>query len=161
MQRSMDFLPSLCRFFFNFMLQCQNRVMKTEILKAKILDLLIKGRLTSKWREEHKDIESADLLLEKIRSEKEKKLNDELVAKGKKPQKKLPIGYKFIILYGERSCPVKGRLFLRDFLFRKSYLTVRAVNALELLKEALIARTTILWRYNLCYAHAPIGAVVL
>lgn len=58
--------------------------MKTELLKAKILDLLIKGELTAKWREDHKNIETADVLLEKIRSEKEKLLNDELLAKGKK-----------------------------------------------------------------------------
>ena len=63
--------------------------MKTELLKAKILDLLIKGELTAKWRECHKDIESAEILLEKIRSEKEKLLNDELIAKGKKPTAKV------------------------------------------------------------------------
>lgn len=63
--------------------------MKTELLKAKILDLLIKGELTAKWREDHKDVETADILLEKIRSEKENKLNDELVAKGKKPTAKV------------------------------------------------------------------------
>ncbi len=65
--------------------------MKTELLKAKILDLLIKGELTAKWREDHKDIESADVLLEKIRSEKEKLLNDELIAKGKKPTAKVEL----------------------------------------------------------------------
>ena len=65
--------------------------MKTELLKAKILDLLIKGELTLKWREVHKDIESADVLLEKIRSEKEKKVNDELIAKGKKPNAKVEL----------------------------------------------------------------------
>ncbi len=65
--------------------------MNTEVLKAKILDLLIKGELTAKWRENHPDTENAEVLLEKIRSEKEKKLNDELVAKGKKPTAKVEI----------------------------------------------------------------------
>lgn len=65
--------------------------MNTEILKSKILDLLIKGELTAKWREDHKNTERAEVLLEKIRSEKEKKLNDELVAKGKKPNAKVEI----------------------------------------------------------------------
>ena len=65
--------------------------MDTELLKSKILDLLIKGDLTATWREEHKDIESADVLLEKIRSEKEKKLNNELIAKGKKPTARVEI----------------------------------------------------------------------
>ena len=65
--------------------------MKTGILKAKILDLLIKGELTEKWRKDHKDIESAEILLEKIRSEKEKLHNDELIAKGKKPTAKVEL----------------------------------------------------------------------
>ena len=65
--------------------------MNTELLKAKILDLLIKGELTATWRKEHKDIENADVLLEKIRSEKEKKLNNELIAKGKKPTAKVEV----------------------------------------------------------------------
>ncbi len=65
--------------------------MNTEQLKSKILDLLVKGRLTAKWRESHKDIESAEALLEKIRSEKEKRLNGELVAKGEKPGSKVVV----------------------------------------------------------------------
>ncbi len=65
--------------------------MNTEQLKSKILDLLVKGRLTAKWRESHKDIESAEALLEKIRSEKEKRLNNGLIAKGKKPGAKVEI----------------------------------------------------------------------
>ena len=65
--------------------------MNTEQLKSKVLDLLVKGGLTAKWRESHKSAESAEALLEKIRSEKEKRLNGELIAKGKKPGAKVEI----------------------------------------------------------------------
>ena len=65
--------------------------MNTEQLKSKILDLLVKGELTAKWRESHKTTESAEELLEKIRGEKEKRLNEELIAKGKKPCAKVEI----------------------------------------------------------------------
>ena len=55
-------------------------------LKQTILQEAIEGKLTSKWREQNSDIESAFILLEKIQAEKEKLIKDKKIKK----QKPLP-----------------------------------------------------------------------
>lgn len=55
-------------------------------LRQSILQMAVQGKLTAKWREENPDVESASILLEKIKAEKE-----QLIKSGKiKRQKSLP-----------------------------------------------------------------------
>lgn len=66
--------------------QIEDRGEMTYMLRQQILQEAIVGRLSEKWRKENPNIESANILLEKIKAEKEK-----LVKYGKiKKQKALP-----------------------------------------------------------------------
>lgn len=57
-----------------------------EELKGLILQLAVQGKLTSKWRDEHPEVQSASVLLEKIREEKK-----QLIKKKKIRQEKTKI----------------------------------------------------------------------
>ncbi len=52
-------------------------------LKQSILQEAIEGKLTSKWREENKEIEPASVLLEKILAEKEQLIKEKKIKKSK------------------------------------------------------------------------------
>nr|WP_232357320.1 restriction endonuclease subunit S [Thermoactinomyces sp. CICC 24227] len=56
--------------------------------RASILAKAFRGELTKKWREENPDVEPADILLERIREEREKLGTNK---KGKKRDKELPL----------------------------------------------------------------------
>ncbi len=56
-------------------------------LQQSILQEAIEGKLTASWREQNTDVESASVLLEKIKSEKEKLVKDKKIKK----QKPLPL----------------------------------------------------------------------
>ena len=53
-------------------------------LRQSILQDAIEGKLTTSWREQNSDIESASILLEEIKAEKEQLIIDKKVKKGKK-----------------------------------------------------------------------------
>ncbi len=53
-------------------------------LRQSILQEAIEGKLTASWREENRDVESASVLLEKIKAEKEKLIKEKKVKRGKK-----------------------------------------------------------------------------
>src|SRR5690554_4318347 len=57
-----------------------------EQLKKLVLQMAVQGKLTAKWREQNPSVESASVLLEKIKTEKE-----QLIKEGKiKQQKAVP-----------------------------------------------------------------------
>jgi len=53
-------------------------------LRHSILQEAIEGKLTASWREQNPDVESASVLLEKIKQEKEQLVKEKKVKKGKK-----------------------------------------------------------------------------
>ena len=55
----------------------------TQELRRLILDLGIRGRLTKEWREEHSEVESADVLLERIETAKAKLVEEKKIKKPK------------------------------------------------------------------------------
>ena len=57
-----------------------------EQLKKLVLQMAVQGKLTAKWREENPNVESASVLLEKIKTEKEQLIKEEKI----KRQKPLP-----------------------------------------------------------------------
>jgi len=71
----------------------ENLIVEAEIqqallkkLRQKILQDAIEGKLTTSWREQNSDVESASILLEKIKAEKEQLIKDKKIKK----QKPLP-----------------------------------------------------------------------
>lgn len=55
-----------------------------EELKGLILQLAVQGKLTANWRKENPDLELASVLLEKIKKEKERLINENKIKKDKK-----------------------------------------------------------------------------
>ena len=56
-------------------------------LRKSILAAAFRGDLTREWRKQHPDAESASVLLERIRAERRKRWEEDLIAKGKDPKK--------------------------------------------------------------------------
>lgn len=55
--------------------------------RQSVLAAAFRGELTRDWREQHPDVESASVLLERIRTERRRKWEETLRAKGKDPRK--------------------------------------------------------------------------
>ena len=68
----------------NVEIETQQTLLKK--LRQSILQEAIEGKLTTSWREQNPDIESASVLLEKIKAEKEQLIKDKKIKK----QKPLP-----------------------------------------------------------------------
>jgi type I restriction enzyme S subunit len=68
----------------NLEIQTQQTLLKK--LRQSILQEAIEGKLTASWREENRDVESASVLLEKIKAEKERLIGEKKIKK----QKPLP-----------------------------------------------------------------------
>jgi len=62
--------------------------------KASILKAAVEGRLTEQWREEHPDVESASVLLERIRGERRARWEEEQLAKYETKGQKPPKGWR-------------------------------------------------------------------
>ena len=62
--------------------------------KVSVLKAAVEGRLTENWREEHPDVESASVLLERILKERRKKWEEEQLAKYEAKGKKLPTAWR-------------------------------------------------------------------
>ncbi len=60
--------------------------------RQSVLTAAVTGKLTEKWREQHPDVESAEVLLDKLQEEREKKYKEEC-EKAKKEKKKKPKAY--------------------------------------------------------------------
>lgn len=66
-------------------------------LRQSVLNAAVTGKLTEKWREEHPDVESAEVLLERIQKERKKRYQEEYEKakmEGRKKPKKINISLK-------------------------------------------------------------------
>jgi len=70
---------------YNLLLQSEIHTQQTLLkkLRQSILQEAIEGKLTKEWREQNHDVESASILLEKIKQEKEQLLKDKKIKKQK------------------------------------------------------------------------------
>ncbi|MEA1954473.1 MAG: restriction endonuclease subunit S [Campylobacterota bacterium] len=68
-------------------LEIENQQTLLKKLRQSILQEAIEGKLTASWREQNPDVESASILLEKIKTEKEQLIKDKKIKK----QKPLPL----------------------------------------------------------------------
>jgi type I restriction enzyme, S subunit len=84
--------PALINSSFELLLSDFKRFIQTKSnvkqLRKTVLQLAVQGKLTARWREENPNIEPANFLLEKIKTEKEKLTKNGLVRK-EKPLPKL------------------------------------------------------------------------
>ncbi|TXF90291.1 hypothetical protein FUA23_07160 [Neolewinella aurantiaca] len=64
-------------------------------IRALILELAIRGRLTEEWRRENPDVEPASVLLERIREEKVRLVREKVIRKEKKLQEIEQADYPF------------------------------------------------------------------
>jgi type I restriction enzyme S subunit len=78
--------------------------------KASILKAAVEGKLTEEWRKNHPDVESAEILLDRILTERRKKWEQVELAK-KKAKGKEPKDDKWKKKYKETLSPVIDRLY--------------------------------------------------
>ena len=69
----------LLKYFKKLSLRPEN----AQDIRALILELAIRGRLTEEWRREHPDVEPASVLLERIRKEKARLVKEKMIRKEK------------------------------------------------------------------------------